>query len=217
MQVYCPGSKTSLARLRLSLPSKQERILLYHLSHDQSFFIPKRLALPSRPTINHASALAGQYVHAYLCKRQGVLWNLPQDFLALIWVEAIGFFFSKWINPKRKAESLESIRLRLEAQHPKEHGRKALLLALDQRSSEVLWVRTGRMRRTVFKVNEDDAYIDAARIVGSMLGERLFQKVRSKTISVRKLMTYLKVNVEAKDFAKFYWKLMREIEHDQTL
>jgi len=218
VQVYCGNSKTSLGRLRLSLSPKQERALVYHVQQDQSFFIPQKGWLYlSRPTINHASGLAGQFVHAHLSRRQGTLWNLPQDFLPLIWIEAVGFFFSKWINPKRKAESLDSIRMRLAVDDPKERGRKALLLALDHRLSEVLWVKTGRMRRTRYKPREYSAYLDAARILGSMLGERLFQKVRSRTISLPKLMSYLKVAVDRKDFAKFYWKLIREIEHDQSL
>jgi hypothetical protein len=218
VQVYCANSKTSLGRLRLSLSPKQERALVYHLQHDQSFFIPQKGWLYlSRPTINHASGLAGQHVHAYLSRRQRTLWDLPADFLPLIWIEAVGFFFSKWINPKRKAETLENIRVQLAASHPQERGASALLLALDHRLSEVLWVKTGRMRRTSYKPRESSAYLDAARIVGSMLGERLFQKVRSRTISLPKLMSYLRVGVDRKDFSKFYWKLIREIEHDQSL
>lgn len=218
VQVYCPNSKTSLARLRLSLARKQVKALVYHLEHDQSFFVPQKGWLYlSRPTINHASSLAGQYLHAQLSRRQRTLWDLPADFLALIWVEAVGFFFSKWINPKRKPETLESIRLQLAASNPKERGRKALLLALDHRLSEVLWVKTGRLRRGRFKAREMDAYFNAARIVGSMLGERLFQKVRSRTISLDELMTYLRVDVIGPKFTKFYWQLIREIEHDQSL
>ncbi len=218
VQVYSPNAKTSLVRQRLNLSRKQERALLYHLESDQSFFLPvKNWLYLSRPTINHASALAGQFVHAHLCKRQRPLWDMPGDFLPLIWIEATGFFFSKWINPKRKAETLESIRMQLAAKHPRERGRKALLLALDHRLSEVLWVRTGRMRSSRFVVRDTSAYLEAARMVGGMLGERLFQKVRSRTISLPKLMSYLKVNVDGPGFAKFYWKLVREIDHDQSI
>lgn len=218
VQVYCANSKISLGRLKLGLAGKQEKAFIYHLEHDLSFSIPQRgWMYLSRPTINHASALAGQFVHAQLSRRQRTLWNLPKDFIPLIWVEAVAFLFSKWINPKRKAETLESIRLRLAGNHPEERGRKALLLALDHRLSEVLWVQTGRMRRARYKPHDMAAYLDASRILGSMLGERLFQKVRSRTISLTKLMSYLRVSVDGKNFIKFYWKLIREIEHDQSL
>lgn len=213
VQVYCPNSRTPLARLKMSLPRGQAKALVYHLEHDLSFFLVERDWLYlSRPTINHASSLAGQFVHAHLSKRQRTLWNVPHDFLALIWIEAIGFFFSKWINPKRKAETLESIRLQLEARRPKDRGRTALLLALDHRLSEVVWVQTGRLRRRRFKPRQKDAYLESARIIGSMLGERLFQKVRSKTIRWTRLMSYLRIKVEDADFPEFYWELVRELE-----
>ncbi len=217
IQVYCPSSKTSLSRLKVSLPKRFAKALRYHLEHDLSFYLPEREWLYlSRATINHASALAGQFVHASFSDRRRTLWDLPQDFLPLIWIEAVGFFFSKWINPKRKAETLESIRLQLSARSPKDEGRRALLLSLDHRLSEVVYVQTGRLRARRYKPRELDAYLEASRIVGSMLGERLFQKVRSRTISLRQLMSYLKVNVEDKHFAKFYWDLIRQIENPRA-
>jgi hypothetical protein len=217
VQVYCPDSETSLAKLKLSLPKKNSHGLKYHLEHALSFYLPeKEWMYLSRATINHASGLAGQFIHAHLSRRKRTLWNLPEDFLPLIWVEALGFFFSKWINPKRKADTLESIRLRLAA-GARDDGRKALLLALDHRLSEVVWVQTGRMRRPRYSPRELPAYFEASRIVGSMLGERLFQKVRSRTILPKELMSYLKVNVENERFADFYWRLIRDLEHDQAL
>jgi hypothetical protein len=217
IQVYSPTSKTSLSRLKVGLPKRFGRALLYHLEHDLSFYLPEREWLYlSRATINHASALAGQFVHASFSQRRKTLWDLPHDFLPLIWVEAVGFFFSKWINPKRKAETLESIRMQLRVRRPKDKGRRALLLALDHRLSEVVYVQTGRLRARGFKPRDLDAYLEASRIVGSMLGERLFQKVRSRTITLRQLMTYLKVNVEDKKFAKFYWELIRQIENPRA-
>ncbi|MGE0526092.1 MAG: ChaN family lipoprotein [Bdellovibrionales bacterium] len=218
VQVYCPSSKQPLARLRLSLPRRFAKALKYHLEHDVSFFIPERDWLYlSRATINHASALAGEFVHAHLCHRRRTLWDVPRDFLPLVWVEAVSFFFSKWINPKRKAETLGSIRLQLLARQPRDCGRKSLLLALDHRLSEVVWVQTGRLRRLRYKPREMEPYLEAARIVGGMLGERLFQKLRSGTIALPQLMSYLRINVESREFPDFYWNLIRELEHDQTL
>ncbi len=216
LQVYCPNSRTSLARLKVSLPKRFVRILRYHLEHDLSFLLPEKDWLYlSRPTINHASGLAGQFIHSQLASRKKTLWDLPKDFIPLVWTEAVGFFFSKWINPKRKAEDWESLRLRLEASSPKDKGRTALLLALDHRLSEVVWVQTGRLRRSRYRVADPGAYIEASRLAGNQLGERLFQKVRSKDISWTQLMVYLKVNVENRDFAKTYWALIRRLESGQ--
>lgn len=218
IQVYCPNSRTSLARLRMSLPKRLARGLVYHLEHDLSFYLPEKQWLYlSRPTINHASALAGQFLHADLCKRRRTMWDGSTDFLPMIWIEAVGFFFSKWINPKRKAETLESIRFQLAGRRPQDKGEKALLLALDHRLSEVIWVQTGRLRKTRFRPRQMEAYIEASRLIGSMLGERLFQRVRSRTISLPQLMSYLKIKVEDKEFGAFYWQLIRDLESDQSL
>jgi hypothetical protein len=41
--------------------------------------------------------------------------------------------------------------------------------------------------------------------------------VRSRTISLPRLMSYLKMRVEDENFADFYWRLIRELEHDSSL
>lgn len=212
LQVFGPSSTRPMARLKASLPKRFLTALVYHLEHDLSFYIPdKQWLYLSRATINHASGLAGQFVHAHLCGRRKILWAMPEHFLALIWVEAIGFFFSKWINPKRKAETLDSIRLQLKAFDPEAQGRKALLLALDHRLSEVVFTQTGRLRRPQYKAREISAYLDASRIVGGMLGERLYQKVRSGSVPLRQLMSYLKIDVEGAKFKSQYWRIIREL------
>ncbi len=216
IQVYSANSSTALS-LRKFVPARLAKIVRYHLYHNLSFYLAERDRLYlSRATINHASALAGQFVHAHFSHRRRTLWKLPADFLGLTWVEAVGFFFSKWINPKRKAETLESIRMQLAARKPEERGRQSLLLALDHRLSEVVYVQTGRLRARRYRPKEPDAYIEASRILGSMLGERLFQKFRSGSISLPKLKSYLRENVEEKNFADFYWNLIRQIESPRT-
>ncbi|NJL24684.1 MAG: ChaN family lipoprotein [Calothrix sp. SM1_5_4] len=42
VQVYCPNSQTPLRRLRLSLPRRFDKALVYHLEHDLSFYIPEK-------------------------------------------------------------------------------------------------------------------------------------------------------------------------------
>lgn len=218
VQVYCSNSRTSLYQMRGSLPKRTQSALMYHVEHGESFFLPERDWLYlSRPTINHASALAGQFVHAHLSRRARSFWSMPEDFHALVWIEAVAFFLSKWINPKRKAESLDAIRIRLKAAHPKTGGRDALLLTLDHRLSQVVWVQTGRLRRSLFRPRQKTAYFEAARLTGSLLGERLFQKHRSGTIRWTQLMSYLRIKLEDERFVNYYWQLIRDLERDSSV
>ena len=66
----------------------------------------------SRATVNHAAEVAGHYLQSRLSKRQDPLWKMPTDFYPNIYLEALGFFASKIVNHRRKAESLEEIRVR---------------------------------------------------------------------------------------------------------
>jgi hypothetical protein len=212
LEVYCPSSRESLSKRRWSLPKGETRGILAHLKNDWSFYAPAGGWLYlSRPTINHASTVAGFFVHAHLSARHRSCWDMPKDFLALVWIEAVGFFLSKWINPKRKADTLDSLRRKLEAQRPKDKGKKALALALEHRLREVLWCQTGKLRgHTVQGLRLED-YLQAAHILGAMLGERLFQQVRSKRISRPKLLRWLR-QPHDESFATFYWETVRDLE-----
>ena len=218
LQVFGPDSRGSARRLRKSLSAPLEKILRYYFEHDLSFLLPERDWLYlSRATVNHATGLAGLYVHAQLCGRTRALWNFPRDFTGLIWTEAVAFFFSKWINPRRKADTLESVRLQLAARHPRDQGRRVLALALDQRLSEVIYSATARVRPRRMKSPPAGAFIEASRVLGSMLGERLFENVRAGVISLPRLMTYLKINPEHPEFGEFYRRITVELSRERKL
>jgi len=123
----------------------------------------------------------------------------------------VAFFFSKWINPRRKADTLESVRIQLAARHPRDQGRGVLRLVLDQRLSEVIYHETRRVRPRGLKAPTLGAYLESSRVLGSMLGERLFEKVREGSIGLPRLMTYLKMNPEAPEFGAFYRRITTEL------
>jgi hypothetical protein len=146
-----------------------------------------------------------------LSRRKRAPWRFPADFRALIWVEAVGFFFSKWINPRRKADSLESLRVQLAARHKPAVVRRVLSLVLDQRLSDVVYGETERVRARRTRRGGAGVFVEAARVLGTMPGERLFQKVHSGQISLPRLMSYLKMDVEDARFDQFYRRLNREL------
>lgn len=213
LQVFGSESEGSLKRLFKSAPRSLLTVLKYHVASDLSFYLPEKDWLYlSRHSINHAATLAGQYVHGHLCGRRRALWNMPDDFRALIWVEAIGFYLSKMINPKRKSESLRDIRLELEALSPRDKGYKSLLLAMDHRLSEVLWIRTGRKRSVFARRFSWRVQVDAARVLGRMLGEKIFIAFTDGKITTKQVRKWMSQPIDSSGFDKLYWQTIQLVD-----
>ncbi|MCB0343292.1 MAG: ChaN family lipoprotein [Pseudobdellovibrionaceae bacterium] len=215
--VYSAADDRIFEGLVEDVPPGLQTIAEYSIRNDRSFYLPKSgLFYLSRHTINHAASLAGQYVHAKLCKRQRLFWQVPQDFLGLIWIEAVGFFVSKLINHKRKAETVRDLKNQLAVTSPDDHGREALLLALDQRMREVIAVHTDRFRPLKVKPRRKASYIEAARLLGHMLGEKLYLSYRNGRISGDKLLEVLSQDMSHPNFDQFYLSMVKRLESQQV-
>lgn len=211
--VYSSRQSRPWVALEEELNATEFRLAEWLIENDRSFFIPQNgLFYLSRVTLNHAATLAGQYIHSKLSDRQRILWKFPADFEKLIWVETVGFFFSKMINHKRKPENIRDLKAQLAAIRPQDKGREPLLLALDQRMGEFIRIHSGRRRRSRFRPRRKESYLEAARILGSMMGERMYLAFRTNRIGADTLIDYLKVDTDAKDFDVFYTSIVRRFE-----
>jgi hypothetical protein len=212
LQVYTPESREALKALKKNLHKKDWPLLEYHLTCNRSFLLPQSgLIYLSSATVNRAASMAGEFIHAQMAGRHNVLWNGMENFEALIWTEAVAFFFSKWINPKRKSETIETLKHQLTMLSMRDRGREALLLALDQRMSDVLTMTNGKKRAVRFRPQRKTSVLEAARILGTMTGENLFVAVRSGRVSVKDVCDWLKYPVEEKDFSRFYLSLIKRM------
>lgn len=217
LAVYSP-KENFWELLQKSLSVEDLRLAEYMISNDRSFFLPEAGFLYlSRYSLNHSASLAGEYIHAKLSARQRVLWDLPTDFERLIWMEGVSFFFSKWINHKRKAESLRDLKAHLAVTNPKDRGREALLLALDQRMIEIVKIHGQKTRPRKFKPKRKESYIEAARLLGSMLGEKLYMAFTHQEISEKTLKSYFSKNLFAPDFDRFYERIIKKMESQNSM
>ena len=140
---------------------------------------------------------------------------MPGDFVASIWIEAVSFFVSKLINPHRKSESLHQIRQELEAGDVKSRGRETLLVVLDQRMSEIIQIHSGRRREPRYRAPRRIHYLEASRILGNMMGERLFRGVKSGRLSHATLNKLISQDAFADDFIDIYFQTVKRLEsHD---
>lgn len=206
--------------LERRLPAQKRAEAAAMISEGRSFLLPREGAFYlARATLNHASELAGQYVHAKLSGRESPLWEMPAEFEAAVWRDAVGFFVSKLMNPQRRGETLADARSRLEALDPRDRGREALLLALDRRIAELVVAEEiggglAGNRRKKFTPRLRSSWREAVRILGAMMGERLYAALRSRSISLEGVVELLRMKVDTPRFAQdVYPELVRLLGH----
>jgi hypothetical protein len=211
LAVYGADDSRIWAAIEAHLKKKSQRQVAQILVLEgRSFFIPSGgIGYLSPPTVNHAAQLAGQYIHTRLSSRKRPLWDFPADFRALIWTEATGFFISKLINHKRQSETLADLKQQLAAQNSGLRTREALRLVLDHQMSELIFLEQGRQRRVRVRPRRKTSYLQAARILGGMMGERLYLSYRSRKLNAKALVALMERDVEAPDFARTYDEIVR--------
>lgn len=210
MQVYTIEQFEKSAQLKKIGKRSVYRFIDLMISAERSFLLPRaQVLLLARASVNHAAFLAGQYIHGQKCGLNRELANFPKDFLAHIWHEAVGFFCSKLINHKRKTEQLEDIKQQLRLMRPRGRDRAVLKLVLWQRLCEL----SKSQPRQPSSVRQQNIYLDAAHILGSMLGERMYQAWQEQVISVADIASALQVKLTDANFRKFYYQWVRKIDH----
>jgi hypothetical protein len=185
------------------------------VANSVSFYIPRTgTGFLAQSSVNHAAQLAMAIVFANISKTENYPAKMPEDFLKLIWLEAVLYFGSKIVNPKRKTDTLVDMKARLAASIPGDQGLEALRLALQQKMSELVFVshRKRDGRRETFVPRKRVSYREAARLLGGMLGEKLFNAYQKKMISKFTLKELLKKSLESENFKNVYYELVEMIE-----
>lgn len=216
LSAYSSRERQLLAVLKSRLNGCEFEIARLLVEADRSFFIPKQnIGYIARPSVNHVADIAGRYVHAQLSSQTKLSWQMPDDFERLIWIEAIGFFSSKLINHKRSADTLTDLQVRV-GELPRSRQtqtREILALALNQRAREVFDLRRrATLKHKNYRPRHRQSYFEAARLLGSQLGERLYQNYRRNWISKPVLLGWMKHDLQSEDFAHFYLSVLERLD-----
>lgn len=136
--------------------------------------------------------------------------QFPQDTVPHIWIEAIGFFASKLINNRRKFAFLEDL--------PSHHH--VTLIALEERLHEQMALKTGKplksVRRNRYRKYLD--YYEASRVVGAILGNRIYTAYQKNNLDHVKLHRWLKTPVSnSPRFLRFYISVLEDLKKVQVL
>ncbi|MEO0335845.1 MAG: ChaN family lipoprotein, partial [Pseudomonadota bacterium] len=215
LSVYTLGDDLSEIFSQEVLPRSQDLDRIrYLVKSDRSFVLPSTGQLfLSRFSINHAAGLAGMYLHFQTMDAERVNWRIESCFESWIWIESLAFFFSKWINHKRKPDSLPQLKAKLSALEGPSQGKKAMVMSMEQRLREVSsQADSGVDLHPQSSQADYTVYFDSSKILGSMLGEKIYHGVKSGSISTDEFKVWLKVPVFGEDFAKFYYKTLGQLE-----
>ncbi len=196
---------------------EEEKILLLEemIARERSFYLVERSILYlSRFSTNHAASLAGMFVHFQLMNLKQLPMSFPGDFTRFIWIEAVSFFFSKWVNHKRKPESLRELKARFASSEETSlrEDQEPLLLALDQRMVDMLKVISKAERSLKVIPQNPGSYVEASRILGSILGEKIYRAYKGSQLTLLELQELLVYDISQKEFADFYLEQVRRFE-----
>ena len=207
LSVFGPGDldiRTFTQDGRLSKPEiqhMQDQILSGH-----SFVIPQFHAVYiARISLNHISMMAGEWLYTSCAKTVHVPWNMPEDFTKLIWLESMGFFCSKILNPARKLDTIED--LTKKAYQNREREVDVLKICVSFKHHETS--KLAAIKKWDFKSRHKSSYFEAARKLGAMMGEQMFWGYRNGTIRRRLALDWLKVSTDSKSFDRFYFEVSR--------
>lgn len=205
LAVSSAGDAKLWRKIELSLKGTDLEMARRMLMRGRSFMLPSAgFGCLAQTTVNHASHLASEYLQMKASGRTRTPWRFPKDFQAAILVEALSYFGSKQINHKRQAETISDLRTELQTIQPTDEGRDALRLALDQRMSELVYFHQGRRRKRLVTPSRSVSYLEAALILGRMMGERLYAAYRARKISRREIASLFKTDVLGRDFGRQY-------------
>jgi hypothetical protein len=157
--------------------------------------------------VNHAAELFADYIQSRLTGRTRPLWNLPADFTALIWMESLSFFVSKLINHRRKPERIENL---MGASDPS--SREVLFLMLEQNVDFLRWAEGRGRRPKRFQPGRKASYLIAARLLGGLLGERMYALYRSGKLE-SSVLDWLAKDTGDDDFEDFFEKVVKNLNY----
>jgi hypothetical protein len=214
LSVYSSFDFSFLKKLQQSTTRDEFNFYKLLIEEERTFYIPRLgLGYLGRSTINQAAALAMQYVYFQQNKIKDIKYDLPDHFLSLIWLEAISYFGSKLINPKRKTETITDIKKRILDSDTKEIKKEPLKLALFQKTKEVMILSGRPVLKNRMEVKRNSSYIRCANLLGSLLGEKIYKGYKSKFLSLEFVLSLVSKKIGTKSFDLFYYEMLEVIEN----
>lgn len=212
-ELVTSGVKANLRRQLGRLPEPIREIAKNKVSEERSFFVPSRagssMAFLGGPSLNHLALLAGHAIFAQTIGLRRPLWKGRAEFKELIWAEAVAYFFSKQINHKRQTDSYLDLQSRYEMLSDSSMQKDALKIALVHALNELLVSRGLRPRPLNLRPRHKSSWAEAARIVGEMMGEKLYNAYRSRKLNKQDVLRAIQQDPLSPSFDSFFNGMVR--------
>lgn len=193
--------------------SKTEVALIELLiENEKSFYLPNtKIAYISKPSVNQMASLASEYIQANLSGRHFDFIKTHSDFIKLIWINAISYFGSKLVNPKRKSDSLSDLRAAFIRKESDKIKQLSLKIALKQKMLEFSGIKMGAQAELQINNRELFPHYLAASMLGNMLGEKMFFNYLNGAIKIEEIHKWFALKMNA-EFNDKYFSIVKKME-----
>ncbi len=211
LAIYSPQDRHFWEKILANYSRAELRWVETIIQNEFSFYFDKAgVGLLIRPTINHVASLAMQVLHASLQDSSETDLKFPLFFENLIWIETFRYFGSKLLNPKRKTDSVEELKIKIHSESF--NTKEAMLVALAQRVVELKRLNSKRNIRLKYKPKFKESFFNGAWVLGRIHGERLYQIYRSGDVSAKQILAWMRVTPPSVEWQKSYEEFLRSIE-----
>ena len=128
------------------------------------------------------------------------------------------YFFTKLMNPKRKASTVFDMRTFLMSENFSDHGKDVLSIALAQKLKEM-----NNPEQSGSKPNKDSSnqnlksYASAARLLGGIMGDKIFWAYTHQRLKFPDAQKFLFQDLDNKLFHIRYYELIEVIDSWPTV
>lgn len=195
---------------------KPKQLLVYQefIEEGVSFYLTEKgCGYLASPSVNHSAHLAALYIQSELRPKENQNFQFPKYFHQLIFQESLTYFGTKLVNHRRKTDTLFDMKTALAMTKSRELTRESLLLALSQKTRELLMLSGKQMKRPSFKPKRSYSYYVAARLLGGLLGEKLYLGYRRGHVTQEEIRSYFSAPLFDENFEKVYSQLLKKVDH----
>jgi hypothetical protein len=222
LDVLTPGDLAFEKLDFLKLNKLEKEKLGYFVTSQKNLVFPKdQMQFLAKPSVNSAYSLIGEFIHTQLSSRESLNWSGDLFMTKRIWIEAVSFFFNLWLNPTVKSLNESDLTARLRAVDPErlnesegdnqDYAESVLRYAIDFRLTEVEKL-SFKDRTMVAKSVNWNIELEAAGILGKIIGKKLYKSFKSGKINRETLLSYLSVPLESVKFETMYNHLLVELD-----